>query len=315
MMNQPRQKEKELLIVVTGPTASGKTRFAAVLASQIGGEVISADSRQVYRGMDLGTGKDIADYEVDGVVIPAHLIDITDPGEPYNVYAFQQDFIRIYQDIVARRKTPVLCGGSGLYVEAVLKGYRLIEVPPDPAFRAEAAQRTDAELIAELSSLAALHNSTDTENRKRLVRALEIARYYKEHPQHDVDYPAFHPVIFGVRFDRSVERERITARLKARLESGMIEEVKALGELYGWERMEYFGLEYKVISLYLKGETDYETMFSSLNTAIHQFAKRQMTWFRRMERNGTIIHWIPGEWPLEEKLGFARKILESDGNL
>lgn len=309
MTHTDHHHERPVLIAVTGPTASGKTRFAALLAHRLNGEIISADSRQVYRGMDLGTGKDYADYLVDGRPVPAHLLDITDPGSPYNVYAYQQDFIRTFRDITGRGRTPVLCGGSGLYLEAVLKGYRLTEVPPDAAFRSQAAQRSNEDLTDELASLQPLHNSTDTVNRKRLIRALEIARFYRDHPAPDRDFPAFMTCIIGIRYDRQTERERITRRLTERLDQGMIQEVETLGLQYGWDRMEYFGLEYKFVSLYLKKEITRDDMFARLNTAIHQFAKRQMTWFRRMERQGTHIFWIDGAWSEEKKMQEALSYL------
>lgn len=298
------------LVVVTGPTASGKTGFAAMLASHISGEIISADSRQVYKGMDLGTGKDYQDYQVEDQLIPYHLIDITDPGNPYNVYTFQNDFLKTYKEIHSRNKMPILCGGTGLYIEAVLKGYRLIEVPPDLKFREAIHDKPDAEIIEQLASVQNLHNESDTTNRKRMIRALEIARYYKKHPHIDHSYPHINYKILGVRFDRESERKRITSRLRERLENGMVDEVRNLLDRYGFESVEYFGLEYKFISWYIRGKISYEEMFSKLNTAIHQFAKRQMTWFRRMQRNGFEIHWIDGYTPLDKKIDQAIAYLE-----
>jgi len=310
------EKAKQLphidLVVVTGPTASGKTGFAANLASQISGEIISADSRQVYRGMDLGTGKDYQDYQIQDQLIPYHLIDITDPGKPYNVYAFQNDFLEAYKGIHSRSKMPILCGGTGLYIEAVLKGYRLIEVPPDHEFREAIQNKSDAELVEQLALIQTLHNESDTPNRKRLIRALEISRYYKNHPQIDQTYPQFNYKILGVRFDRASERKRITLRLQQRLDDGMVDEVRELVNRFGFEKVEYFGLEYKFISWYIRGKSSYDEMFSQLNTAIHQFAKRQMTWFRKMQRNGFEIHWIDGYTPLEDKIAQAITYLKRD---
>ena len=297
------------LVVVTGPTASGKTGFAARLAKMINGEIISADSRQVYRGMDLGTGKDYEDYQIDDTSIPYHLIDIMEPGTPYNVYSFQQDFIETFGGILDRGRMPILCGGTGLYIEAVLKGYRLIEVPPNDTLRLRMQAMSDEELTDELKSIQKLHNKSDTDNRKRLMRALEIAYHYKENPPEDIPYPSINYKIIGIKFDRSIERERITTRLKERLDTGMIDEVKILIEKFGIERMEYFGLEYKFLAWYLSGKITYEQMFESLNTAIHQFAKRQMTWFRRMQKNGFEISWIDGSLEMDEKLLHAEKYL------
>ncbi len=295
------------LLVITGPTASGKTGFAARLGHLIDGEIISADSRQVYRGMNLGTGKDYDDYTVGDSKIPYHLIDITDPESPYNVYAYQNDFIKAFTDISNRKKVPILCGGTGLYIEAVLKGYKLIEVPPDKDFRKSVENKTDDELIRELQAIQELHNTSDTDNRKRLIRALEIARFYKENPPQELPYPKLQYKIIGIKYDRKTERARITQRLEQRLQQGLVEEVAQLVEQYGMEKMEYFGLEYKFIGWYIEGRIGKDEMFRLLNTAIHQFAKRQMTWFRRMERNGFDINWIDGELPEEAKIELALK--------
>lgn len=312
MGNVPTQLPNVDLIVVTGPTASGKTRFAALLAEAVSGEIISADSRQVYRGMDLGTGKDLKDYEIGSTKIPYHLIDIIDPDTLYNVFAFQTDFLQAYQDIHNGGKKPVLCGGTGMYIESVLKGYRLIEVPPDPEFRQEAEYLSDQELVTQLESIHKLHNISDISTRKRLLRALEIARYYEKNPQTDSRFPDIRSKIIGIRFDRKVERERITQRLEQRLKEGMIQEVADLCKRYGYDRVEYFGLEYKFISWHLRGMIDYEQLFRQLNTAIHQFAKRQMTWFRRMEKNGLAIFWIPGSLPEQEKVAKALEFLSTN---
>ncbi|MBN1951050.1 MAG: tRNA (adenosine(37)-N6)-dimethylallyltransferase MiaA [Bacteroidales bacterium] len=302
--------EKYNLIVVLGPTATGKTRFAAELASRIGGEIISADSRQVYKHMDLGTGKDYADYFVDGTLIPHHLIDLFDPGYKYNVFEFQKDFIQVYEDIRSRGTVPILCGGTGMYIEAVTKGYRLISVPVNADLRASLEGKSLHELEGILSQFKKLHNKTDTDTLKRAVRAIEIETYYAEHPETDMDYPEIKPVYLGIRCDRGIRRKRITQRLKTRLQEGMIDEVKGLLDRgISGEDLLYYGLEYKFVTQYLRGELDYETMFQKLNVAIHQFAKRQMTWFRKMEREGIEIHWIDSEQEMERKLQIAGKHL------
>jgi tRNA dimethylallyltransferase len=294
------------LITVLGPTASGKTRFAAVLASRLNGEIISADSRQVYRGMDIGTGKDYNDYIVEGKAVTAHLLDIAEPGYEYNVYEYQADFVRVFNEIISRKKIPVLCGGSGLYLEAVLKGYRLINVPVDNLLRKSFENKSDEELADLLKSLKPVHNITDLATRKRLIRALEIESYYKANREIRRDYPEINPLITGILCDRDLRRERITARLKDRLENGMIEEVEQLVRRgISYEKLEYYGLEYKYIAQYLKGELAYNEMVTGLNIAIHQFAKRQMTWFRRMERGGMKIHWIDARLPDNEKVNLT----------
>lgn len=291
------------LITILGPTASGKTALAAHLAHKIEGEIISADSRQVYRGMDLGTGKDMADYTVDGNTIPVHLINIADAGYKYNVFEFQKDFVRAYKSIEAQNKIPILCGGSGLYIEAVLKGFELISVPENPNLRNNLNAKTHNELVAILTNYRELHNQTDTCNRKRLLRAIEIEDYISNNEPKKSNFPPINPLVFGVRFPRYQERARITERLKNRLNSGMIDEVKSLIDSgVATTDLIYYGLEYKWITLYLIDQVDYSTMFEKLNTAIHQFAKRQMTWYRRMERNGIDINWIDGNIPLVQKL-------------
>jgi tRNA dimethylallyltransferase len=292
------------LITILGPTATGKTGVAANLASQIDGEIISADSRQIYRGMDLGTGKDYADYFINGVEIPAHLIDIEDAGAHYNVYRFQTDFIKVFEDIQKRNKFPVLCGGSGLYLEAVLKNYRLIEVPPNKELRKELKGKTLQELSEILKSLKPkLHNHTDVETDRRAIRAIEIEKYYAENPQLDSYFPEINSLNIGIKFDRELRRQRITARLKQRLDEGMLDEVKRL-LVSGLkpEQLIYYGLEYKYLTLHLIGELTFSEMFRQLEIAIHQFAKRQMTWFRGMEKRGTKIDWIDGHLPMEEKV-------------
>ncbi len=299
------------LVTILGPTATGKTGLAAHLALQIGGEIISADSRQVYRGMDVGTGKDLQDYIVDGRPVPFHLVDIEEPGAHYNVYRFQTDFARVFEDIRSREKFPVLCGGSGLYLEAVLKDYRLIRVPPDQNLRRELEGKSLEELTGILKAMKPrLHNKTDIETPRRALRAIEIERYYREHPEHENNLPRINSLNVGVKFDRETRRRRITQRLQQRLEEGMLEEVQRLLD-HGLtpEQLIYYGLEYKYLTLYLTGKLSYGEMFEKLEIAIHQFAKRQMTWFRGMERRGTEIHWIDGHWPLEEKVAKIRNLL------
>jgi tRNA dimethylallyltransferase len=299
------------MITVLGPTATGKTKFAAHLAAEFDGEIISADSRQVYRGMDLATGKDIEDYNVDGKRIPFHLVDIVEPGYEYNVYEFQKDFLKVYDDIVKRDKTPVLCGGTGLYIESVLKGYRLIEVPENLQLRKTLSNLTDNELISRLKAFKTPHNTTDIKDRERLVRAIEIQTYYNEHPDIDRYFPNIENTIFGIKFEREIIRNRITERLKKRLDSGMLDEVTELldkGLTPG--QLKFYGLEYRYLTMYITGEIDYDEMFGLLNTAIHQFAKRQMTWFRRMERNGFKIHWIDGRFNMKKKISYAKEILK-----
>jgi tRNA dimethylallyltransferase len=298
------------LIVVTGPTATGKTAFAAHLASKLNGEIISADSRQVYRGMDLATGKDIKDYLVNNKIIPYHLVDIIDPGYEYNVFEFQRDFLRIYDDIISRNKMPVLCGGTGMYIESVLKGYRLIDVSENTKLRAQLYRKSDDELVELLESYKVPHNITDTEDRKRLIRSIEIQEYYKNNPELSTSFPEIKSVIFGIYFERKVIRERITSRLKERLEAGMATEVKELLDNgLTPEQLKFYGLEYKYLTQYVTGELNYDEMFKLLNTAIHQFAKRQMTWFRKMERAGYKINWIDGNLEMDEKVSLALEMI------
>ena len=277
------------LTCVLGPTASGKTRYAVALAKELGAEILSADSRQVYRGMDIGTGKDLEDY--DGV--PYHLIDIVPAGAKYDIFQYQRDFHRAYADIMSRGRPAILCGGSGLYIEAATRGYRLPEVPQNPELRAELEKQSDEELIAKLASLKTLHNSTDYDTRKRLVRALEIAVYEQEHPVDRSEYPPLKTRYIGLEVSREVRNARIDARLDARLAAGMVDEVKGLLDSgIAAEDLIYYGLEYKFITLYLTGQLSYGEMHDKLATAIHQFAKRQMTWFRGMERRGIEIEWV-----------------------
>ena len=291
------------LLVVLGPTAGGKTSVAAHWAHRNGGEIISADSRQVYRSMTIGTGKDYADYVVDGQTVPYHCIDIAEPGDQYHVCEYQKDFLRAYNHILDCGKIPVLCGGSGMYIEAAINGYRLIQVPVNEELREKLETKTDEELESLLASLKTLHNRSDTDTRKRMVRAIEIAMYQTAHPQENNDYPEIRPLLIGIKYDRESRRQRITQRLRQRLDEGMIEEAQnLLDKGLTFDQLEYYGLEYKFLAKYLAHELNYAQMFEQLNTAIHQFAKRQMTWFRRMERNGFIIWWLDGYMSVEEKL-------------
>ncbi|MBW2631666.1 MAG: tRNA (adenosine(37)-N6)-dimethylallyltransferase MiaA [Deltaproteobacteria bacterium] len=289
------KREGYNLIAILGPTASGKTRIAAMLAKDLRSEVISADSRQVYRGMDLGTGKDTSEFLVDGDVVPCHLIDIVDTGHEFNLFEYQKMFYRCFSDISGRGIIPVMAGGTGLYIEAVVKGYRMLEVPEDPALREE-LQKMDMDAMRKrlFKSNPALHNTTDTQDKDRLIRAIEIAEHSKVHEfVEEMEHPRINPFIVGIRWERSVLRDRITERLKKRIDMGMIEEVKSLhNQGISWERLDSFGLEYRYVSRYLQGKMDFDEMFRQLNTRIHQFSKRQMTWFRRMERRGTVIHWM-----------------------
>ena len=316
--------DMQKMITILGPTASGKTPLAAALAQQINGEIISADSRQVYRRMDIGTGKDLADYTVHGsgsmvqgssltinqepLTIPYHLIDICEPGTKYNLFQYQQDFFDAYQDIIGRGKTPILCGGTGLYIEAVLKGYQLSPVPQNPELRARLEGKTLDELTEMLVELKAkngsvMHNKTDVDSCQRAIRAIEIEEYNLHTPTPKRELPPIDSLIVGVNIDREARREKITRRLKARLEEGMIEEVRGLlAEGIPAEDLIYYGLEYKFVTEYLVGKMTYDEMFQRLEIAIHQFAKRQMTWFRGMERRGFTIHWIDALQPMEEKV-------------
>ena len=306
--------KKYNLITILGPTATGKTGLTAHLAAKLNGEVISADSRQIYRGMDLGTGKDLADYFVDGVAVPYHLIDIEEAGVHYNVYRFHTDFIKVFNEIEKRGKFPVLCGGSGLYIEAVLKNYRLIEVPPNKELRKELEGKSLPELIEILKSLKPdLHNETDVETDRRAIRAIEIGKYYAENPQMESEMPEINSLNVGIDFDREMRRQRITNRLKQRLDEGMLDEVqKLLDSGLTPEQLIYYGLEYKYLTLHLTGELSYSEMFRQLEIAIHQFAKRQMTWFRGMEKRGTKINWINGHLPMEEKVNAILELFASN---
>ena len=307
------------MITILGPTASGKTPLAAHLAYRLGGEIISADSRQVYRRMDIGTGKDLKDYYVDGSEngngkwIPYHLIDICEPGTKYNLFQYQQDFFDVYQDIQSREVQPILCGGTGLYIEAVLKGYKLSPVPQNQELRDRLEGKSLAELTQMLVELKArngsnMHNKTDVDSCQRAIRAIEIETYNLEHPMPQRELPPVDSLIVGVSIDRDLRREKITRRLKSRLEEGMVDEVKSLlNSGIPAENLLYYGLEYKFLTEYVLGKLSFDEMFSQLEIAIHQFAKRQMTWFRGMERRGFIIHWIDAALPMDEKV---ERILE-----
>ncbi|SFF08933.1 tRNA dimethylallyltransferase [Sunxiuqinia elliptica] len=307
------KQTKYQMLTILGPTASGKTTVAAHAAKLLDGEIISADSRQIYRGMDLGTGKDYEDYEIDGQQIPYHLIDIVDAGFEYNVYLFHNAFLEAYSDITSRQKFPVLCGGSGLYLEAVLNNYQLIQVPKNHELRAELEPKSLNELSELLKAIKPeLHNTTDIENRRRVLRAIEIEIYMKDNPELNNEMPEINSLIVGVKFDRENRRKRITERLKQRLEDGMLDEVqRLLDKGLTPEQLTYYGLEYKYLTLHLIGELSYDEMFTKLEIAIHQFAKRQMTWFRRMEKHGTPIHWLDGFMPLEEKMERIQQLLNS----
>jgi len=296
---------EDKLISIIGTTATGKTNLAVNLASMIGGEIISADSRQVYRGMDIGSGKDLSEFNINGQEIPYHLIDILDAGEEYNVFEYQNDFFEAYTKVIKNQNIPILCGGTGMYIEAVLKGYRLAKVPTDEALRINLAKKTDEELREMLFKVRTPHNKTDLNDRNRLLRALEIDNYYLEHPELLKEVPKMQSINFGIRYDRQEIRNRITERLDQRLQEGLIEEIEnLLASGITSEQLKYYGLEYKFLTQYVKEEIDYNAMFTQLNTAIHQFAKRQETWWRKMEKSGTRILWIDGNIPLQDKLGF-----------
>ncbi|MTK52122.1 tRNA (adenosine(37)-N6)-dimethylallyltransferase MiaA [Paludibacter sp.] len=297
------------LITILGPTATGKTTVATHLARAIDGEIISADSRQIYRGMDLGTGKDLSEYIIDGQPVPYHLIDIVDAGYKYNVFEYQRDFLQAFADINNRNKIPVLCGGTGLYIEAILKGYRLIQVPDNLEFRKQFEGKTLEELTQILSAYKSLHNTTDVDTVKRAIRAIEIAEYYQHHPEIKTDYPDICPLIVGLDISRDERRARITSRLKTRLEEGMVDEVRRLLDSgIAPDDLIYYGLEYKYLTLYVTGRLTFEEMFSQLEMEIHRFAKRQMTWFRGMERRGLSIHWIDASLPLSDKIQAIRNL-------
>lgn len=289
-----QRKERYDMLAVVGPTACGKTSLAVDVALAVdGAEIISADSRQVYRGMDIGTGKDIAEYTRDGVTVSTHLLDIVDAGEKYNLFEFQRDFLTSYEDIRSRGAFPVMCGGSGLYVESVLRGYRLLPVPENPELRARLEEKSLEELTVILAGYKSLHNNTDTDSKKRAIRAIEIEEYYLTCPVEERSFPQVNALVVGVSVDREVRRERISRRLRERLKEGMVDEVRSLLDSgITPDQLIYYGLEYKYITLYLTGAMKYDEMVHGLEIAIHQFAKRQMTWFRGMEKRGVDIKWI-----------------------
>lgn len=301
------------LIAIVGPTASGKTTLAVALAKRIGTEIISADSRQLYKGMDIGTGKDLAEYTVDGVSIPYHLIDICPAGYRYNLFEYVRDFNAVYADMKARGKQPLLCGGTGLYVETVLKGYALPPVPENKALRKSLEDKTLDELANILRCYKTLHNTTDIDTCKRAIRAIEIAEYYShQEPELLQPRPLQNTLIVGVDIERELRRAKITRRLHERLKEGMVEEVKALLDTgIDPESLIYYGLEYKFLTEYIIGRTTYDEMVERLEIAIHQFAKRQMTWFRGMERRGHTIRWIDATLPTDEKVGTIVKWIEA----
>lgn len=291
------------LITILGPTASGKTSLATRLALKLKGEIISADSRQVYRSMDIGTGKDLSEYIVDGVSIPYHLIDIVEPGYKYNLFEYQRDFLQAYNAIQQKGRQPILCGGTGLYIESILKGYKLVPVPENPSLRAELERYELPQLTEKLKTYKQLHNTTDVDTKKRAIRAIEIEEYYLEHEAEIPEFPKINSLVIGVDIERELRREKISKRLRSRLDEGMVDEVKnILASGVSSDDLIYYGLEYKYLTNYVIGKMTYDDMVSELEIAIHQFAKRQMTWFRGMERRGFTIHWIDATLPMETKI-------------
>ena len=304
------------LITILGPTASGKTVLAAALAAQLHTEIISADSRQIYRGMDIGTGKDLADYIVNGQSIPYHLIDICEPGYKYNVFQYQHDFFRVFRDIESRGKLPILCGGTGMYIEAVLKGYKLLDVPQNPTLRQSLQGKSLAELEQILASYKVLHNKTDVDSAQRAIRAIEIEEYYRTEAPGRNEYEPINSLIIGVDIDRDTRRSKISQRLRARLAEGMVDEVRQLiDQGVKPDDLIYYGLEYKFVTQYVIGQLSYEEMVTQLEIAIHQFAKRQMTWFRGMERRGSTIHWVNAAWETARKIDTILELLTKEQTL
>ena len=304
------------LITILGPTASGKTVLAAALAAQLHTEIISADSRQIYRGMDIGTGKDLADYIVNGQSIPYHLIDICEPGYKYNVFQYQHDFFRVFRDIESRGKLPILCGGTGMYIEAILKGYKLLDVPQNPTLRQSLQGKSLAELEQILASYKVLHNKTDVDSAQRAIRAIEIEEYYRTEAPGRNEYEPINSLIIGVDIDRDTRRAKISQRLRARLAEGMVDEVRQLiDQGVKPDDLIYYGLEYKFVTQYVIGQLSYEEMVTQLEIAIHQFAKRQMTWFRGMERRGSTIHWVNAAWETARKIDTILELLTKEQTL
>lgn len=299
------------LITIIGPTASGKTAFAAALAARLDTEIISGDSRQVYRSMDIGTGKDLADYVVDGKQIPYHLIDICNPGDKYNVFEYQHDFHKAFEEIRKKGKLPILCGGTGMYIESVLRGFKLLDVPQNPALRESLKGKSLAELEQILASYKVLHNKTDVDSAQRAIRAIEIEEFYKTEAPDKREYAPINSLIIGVDIDRDLRRKKISKRLRARLDEGMVDEVRAiLATGVKPEDLIYYGLEYKFLTLYIIRQLTYDEMVSQLEIAIHQFAKRQMTWFRGMERRGLRIHWLDATLPTDEKINNVLALIQ-----
>lgn len=305
--------EQYNLVTVLGPTACGKTTLAVALAHRLHTGVISADSRQVYRSMDLGTGKDLDEYACRGCQVPYHLIDIVDAGYKYNVFEYQRDFLKVYEALRADGQLPVLCGGTGMYLESVLRGYRLVEVPENKVLRESLAGKSLDELTAILSAYKQLHNTTDVDTAKRAIRAIEIEEYYRTSDAHVREFPDIKSLTIGLDVSREVRRERISRRLRERLDQGMVDEVRSiLATGVAPEDLIYYGLEYKYLTLYIIGELSYEEMVRQLEIAIHQFAKRQMTYFRGMERRGVPIHWIDAMLPTEEKVDLIEHLLRQN---
>ncbi len=299
------------LITILGPTASGKTSLAAALALELDTEIISADSRQVYKYMDLGTGKDLQDYIVDGKAIPYHLIDIAQPGYKYNVFEFQHDFLVAYSQLKKRDKLPVLCGGTGMYIESVLKGYKLIPVPENQELRENLSSKTLDELTSILQSYKTLHNTTDVDTVKRAIRAIEIEEYYKQNEKKYREFPLIKSLVVGIKLDREIRRAKISKRLQQRLDEGMIDEIKMLLDKgIPADNLIYYGLEYKYLTLFVTGKLSFKEMYNQLEIAIHQFAKRQMTWFRGMEKRGIKINWLDANMPTPEKIQIVKQLIE-----
>lgn len=311
LSNKPRTR----LITILGPTACGKTALAVALANELGSEIISADSRQVYRGMDIGTGKDLEDYVVDGKRVPYHLIDIVEPGSKYNLYRYQRDFMAAYDDIVSRGAQPILCGGTGLYIEAVLKGYALSTVPQNPALRKQLEGESLETLTQKLVELkkknnSNMHNTTDVDSCQRAIRAIEIETYNLEHTAERRPAQPVDTIVFGLDIDREERRRKISERLRQRLDNGMVDEIKRLLDSgVAATDLIYYGLEYKYVTEYVVGKLSFDEMYRQLEIAIHQFAKRQMTWFRGMERRGTDIHWLDAALCMEKKINEIKRML------